>query len=132
MHVNRQQKMSSELDFEFGSLSLNDAKPLRITVPNEAKGLIIGKGGETIKSIMSRTRTRINSSRDRSDSTFTITGSSEQAIKAAKAEIDAIVASFEKSKMKATTSRDANNNTYQQVRNLFFMAVLEQTFCQYQ
>jgi len=77
-------------------------------VPVKAKGLIIGKGGETIKSIMAKTRTKIASSRDRSDSTFTITGSSSEAINAAKSEIDVLVASFHKSKK--APPRDANNN----------------------
>jgi len=93
-------------DFGLGSLSLNE--PLKITVPVKAKGLIIGKGGETIKSIMAKTRTKIASSRDRSDSTFTITGSSSEAINAAKSEIDVLVASFHKSKK--APPRDANNN----------------------
>ena len=92
------------MDLGFDRLSLNEREI--ITVPLKAKGLIIGKGGETVKSIMSKSGARVTSGRDRNDPTFTITGSSA-AVKAAKSEIEKIVQSFNE---KSSRPRDQNNN----------------------
>ena len=92
------------MDFGFDRLSLNEKEI--ITVPVKAKGLIIGKGGETVKSIMAKSGARVTGARDRDDPTFTITGSSES-VKVAKSEIENIVKTF---KEKSSRPRDQNNN----------------------
>ena len=92
-------------DFGFSQLSLNDR--IEVKVPGGAKGMIIGKGGSTIKSLQQKTGCRIFSP-DKTSNFFVVTGSSEN-VEKAKAEIDDIVESFKQKKRQKSTP-DQNNN----------------------
>ena len=92
-------------DFGFSQLSLNDR--IEVKVPGGAKGMIIGKGGSTIKSLQLKTGCRIFSP-DKTSNFFVVTGSSEN-VEKAKAEIDDIVESFKQKKRQKSTP-DQNNN----------------------
>ena len=91
-------------DFGFSHLSLNER--IEVQVPGGAKGMIIGKGGSTIKSLQQKTGCKIFSP-DKSSNFFVVTGSSEN-VEKARSEIEGIVQSFKQKKLQKTP--DQNNN----------------------
>lgn len=74
-------------DLDLSQLSLNDR--IKVNVPRNAKGMIIGKGGSTIKSLREKTGCKIFSP-DKSNF-FVVSGPSEN-VETAKAAILEIVA----------------------------------------
>ena len=95
-------------DFGFSQLSLNER--IEVQVPGGAKGMVIGKGGATIKSLQQKTGCRIFSP-DKTSNFFVVTGTPEN-IEKARAEIEDIVQSF-KQKKRQKPSLDQNNNVSQ-------------------